>query len=353
MEAVVWISAVTELLSAGWLLGIGLAWVSYLESSKRRWYVVALILTLGFLFTKEWSALTVPFLALLGTWRLANSGAWNRANIRRLFVRLAPFLAVFAGYFCFEFFLQHQQSPLIAKGYYVVGWHAVPNIAGNFLLSFVPLTEAAHQYPRLWLTASAAALLAAAFIGVRSWRRRRDSAPALCASWIIIAFVPTSFFTWDPFISRYDYLPALGVAVFLAVVLNYFTFAKQAGLRFAAVFLAAAYIGINIFFISKMTRLYYAPVHAENKKFTEAVAAKLYSLKDAGTLGIYPNTPHKSFILPEVLQALFDIPRKNIRVLAPETPCPEATVCLRWDPETKAVGLSTALTAIAELENTL
>ncbi len=336
IETVAWISSAAQLLPALLLLGTGLAWVNYLFSRKKGWYLVSFFLMLAMVFTKELSILAVPFILFLTIWYESRVGGRLFKALKKYLIRLAPFLMVLTGYACFELILQSKKV-LVTEGHYAVGWHAGRNVINNFLLTFVGNREWARQYEFWWLAAAVLVLAGLMWLVIHIWKSKRDILPALSLLWILIAFVPTSMFTWDPYVSRYGYLPSIGTAIFLASAV--FCFLSKEGLvKKTAMTAAFLYILINSVLIPRTIFFTYLPLHLENMKFEQALAEEGNNIREASQTGIYPNMPHPKLILPEVFHVLLDVRRNKVKVLEnTSVDCPDKMTCFRWNSKTREI----------------
>ena len=155
---------------------------------------------------------------------------------------------------------------------------------------------------------------------------------------MMIAFLPTSFFTWDPYISRYAYLPAIGAIIYLGYLFNFFEDIKY--WKTISFIGFVIYIFINAVFLYRTNINFYSPTHEENKKFIIAlqdVESKINKQKD---LIIYNNTPVTGFILPDLLYSLFNIEKNKIKVYPNDKVCPIENQCLKWNSNKKIIELN-------------
>ena len=129
---------------------------------------------------------------------------------------LLPFAALWYAAVAINLALDLNQSYLLERGYYRLGWHMVPNLADYLVSMVMPFGAVAGGSVRAISTVlgEIARLLAP----LRRWQSR-SFAPTvdqvLCGfgRWSLLAFLP---FTFEP-TSRYTYLSAAGFAPVLAV----------------------------------------------------------------------------------------------------------------------------------------
>ena len=331
MEATVWISAVTVLITTFFILLTSLSWINYLKTNNNKYYIISIIFIILSILTKEWSVLILPFLILLSI--LYN----QNINLKTLTKQLLPIGIIIVIYLVIEFFLQKNQSPLIAHGFYKIGLHAIPNILNNILLTFAPLTKMAQTKNIIWTSLSTIFFITNIIIGIIMWKKYNNKL-IIGIFWMMIAFLPTSFFTWDPYISRYAYLPAIGAIIYLGYLFNFFEDIKY--WKTISFIGFVIYIFINAVFLYRTNINFYSPTHEENKKFIIAlqdVESKINKQKD---LIIYNNTPVTGFILPDLLYSLFNIEKNKIKVYPNDKVCPIENQCLKWNSNKKIIELN-------------
>jgi len=329
MEAVTWISAITALIVTHLLLVAAYYWIMYLESQKKFYYFLTIMFTTILICTKEWSVLLPPFLILVSFLYLHATGKINRfVNSVK---KMIPIFGLFAVYLFVQFFLQNNAAGVVEKGFYKIGWHAIPNMFGNILLTFVPLTTTAYSYAQFWIGLSIFALIAMCVAGIILWTKYKNPA-GLGIVWMIVAFIPTSFFTWDAYVSRYAYIPAIGVALFAGYSVVFLQNVNKNKKIFPALLsLVMVYAITNAFFTNRVLKTHYSPRHIENNLFAEALTHAEPNIDKEKSVFMYDNTPHKGFILPEILHTLADIQPNAVLVLPEAQTCPATEQCLLWD----------------------
>ena len=336
LEALVWISAITELITAFFLLSTALIWIFYLEKRQWRYYIPFLFGSVLTLSSKEWSALLIPFIVVVTI-------LWYHRNLHKLWkekryllIRLAPLIFVFSVYLVFQFFLQKEASPLVRLGYYSFGWHFIPHIVLNILTIFVPYVTFAKTHTMLWLGLSVIFLPLLVTVTWVLWHRTRSSIPWVALGWLPVAFFPTSFFTWSIFTSRYAYFAAFGAALFLAYLVH--TIADRFSHRYAMVgAVVVLFIIGNFVLIQSRLKNYYYPIFVGNKNYTAAATKTLPELGNTSHVGVYAETPIKDFVLPDYWYGMFAIQKARVRVLKPGDPCPTDFICLHWTHTTQII----------------
>ncbi|HEU5011163.1 MAG TPA: hypothetical protein VFT66_01375 [Roseiflexaceae bacterium] len=234
-EAVVWVSAQSELLAAALLLIMAHVWVAgrrttdetnagrRAQSAERRATITvsschlvilspihplarSLLATLALalaLLAKESAVIGLPLLVLLGS-------HGNRRGAARFLPYVLPTLLTVA-----YLWLQRSieaRNYLLQNGGYGIGIHMLLNPLRSLALVFVPLpgTEHADAPMLVWIGAVVAALLLVLFIMGNGGTRRLIAA-------LLLTLLPTAPFVSPPD-SRYIYEPVLVAALLLAVV---------------------------------------------------------------------------------------------------------------------------------------
>lgn len=335
LESVSWISAVTVLLTTCFLLLSGLYWLTFLTSKNPKHYILFLLASFMLVFTKEWSILLIPFIIMVHTLfcMRTNQPIYHKKYI----LYLIPLVGIFLSYGLIELSIQHNTNALITKGYYKIGWHSIPNIVSNILLTFVPLTNLAHTEPVWWLAMSTIILVAGLASGIYIVIKKKNPL-VFGIIWMIISFLPTSFFTWDPYVSRYAYIPAIGAALCIGygITLIQNSLRKQWITR-TAIILVILYGMINVLFTYRVLNNLYKPIHEENIRFANALYEIEDKLDKSNDLAIYYDTPHKAFILPEIFHTLINIPTHKVHVIHTNEECTEYNQCYAWNPTKKII----------------
>jgi hypothetical protein len=328
MESVSWISAITVLITTLFLLSIALLWISILKSFNKTKYFFILLLTLLLIFTKEWSILLLPFLLILTIiYQLQN----NKKIIekKQIFYSL-PIGFLFGIYLIIEFFLQSKSSVLIDKGYYAIGWHAIPNIINNIFVTFLPILNIAQDKINLRFTFAIIFLVSTIIFGLYLFFKRKNYL-IFGILWMIISFIPTSFFTWNPLVSRYAYIPAIGAVLLIGYGLKYLKDTYNIKLFYIATSFVLLYSTFNVYFTNRALTSNLNTTQKENKSFTQALYQIENKLDKQTDTAIYGKTPHIDFILPEIINTLIDIPTEKIHVINDLEECNNYKQCLFWN----------------------
>ncbi|MGQ9548571.1 MAG: hypothetical protein ACUVSY_11205 [Roseiflexus sp.] len=217
-EAVVWVSAQSELLAAFFLLLASHCWWSArvsggLSVHRRGWHVAATTALALALLTKESAIIGLPLFALL-EWQAA------RAERRRMEWRpLALPLLVTIAYLVVALDVA-ARSDLVRERGYSFGVQVALNPLRSLGLIAVPLPGV--EYGReAWLPL-AGTLVALAGIGALfvCWRYRKGASSLLTGVLaLILTLAPTAPFTSSPD-SRYLYLPVLVIALLVGAGLS-------------------------------------------------------------------------------------------------------------------------------------
>jgi hypothetical protein len=218
-EAVVWFSAIPELLMFFFALASFLFWVRWLEgrSMQGLCYAAAFACYLLALLSKESAVAVVP---LCGLAVLFNPGT----PLKRLW-GLVPFSAIAAAYFLLDYLGRD------ANQHYRDGTFSLSApFAGTLLRSFAGL---------LWVWGVAAIPL----LFTKEARRWRSTVTFACV-WIVISLFPYSFLTYMPRVpSRHTYLASVGSALIVAVgILSFRSWSRKWNLAWPVPAVAALII---------------------------------------------------------------------------------------------------------------
>jgi hypothetical protein len=206
-EAVVWISAQSELLGALLLL---LALHAWLWRGTRATMLASAALVLAML-AKESAVLGLPLMLLVGP---ASRTTWRRA--------LLPAL-ITLGYLVLQVYVA-QSNTVLREGLYGIGTHLLANPLRSLALIAAPLGGTEHA-DAAWLVA-AGACAGLALLALAAWSLAHE-APMLPggqpAMWRLVAALLLTLAPTAPFVSppdsRYLYLPVVFGALVMAVSL--------------------------------------------------------------------------------------------------------------------------------------
>ena len=239
-EAVVWISAQSELLAAALLLVALHLWLSRRPTTDDRratadrssgindrppiWSAVggrsSLLATLALalaLLAKESAVIGLPLLVLIERSNVETAcpepaGGFKRSNVQRLAPYLLPSL-ITVGYIALQFIVE-RRNYLLEQGGYGLGWQIVLNPLRSLALVVAPLAGTEHA-DAAWLVPVGAlvGLILLAILVRGPWGAR----------WLVLALgltlLPTAPFAAPPN-SRYLYLPVMVAALLLGFGLD-------------------------------------------------------------------------------------------------------------------------------------
>lgn len=344
-DTILWVSAVTELISTTLLLAAGLAWASFLESKKWSSYAMALIAGILLIFTKEWASLLLPLMVWIAAWDYGN----KRREEKRLFIvqtlyALIPFVGLTIGYFGFQFWLQHARNPLLVRGHYVLGWHAIGNVIKNITLTVIPSVNRMRAHAFSGLVGSVAMFVAMTVFAAWRWRSAHERLPLFSLAWMVIAFLPTAFFTWDPYVSRYGYIPSIGTALFLASVVMWAWNQKIPIIRYVAPVGLLVYVVSNGLFVQRTMSGSYVPVHELSRRLSLALRGERERIQQARAVGLWNTGPHSTLVLKHVVAVETGLSIDQIHVLNDTDVCPGGMTCLAWDKGASALKERASLT---------
>jgi hypothetical protein len=196
VQAVVWVSSITILLATFFsLVSLCLQVRSWVADRRSVWYELGAVGAFaGAIFAHE-ASVTLPAVStLLHGWFAPRSAR---------FATLAGGFAVVLGLFATTTVFANQSNYVFTEGYYAFGFHAVRHALDYLVALFVA--------PRFW---PAYAACVAGVVGLLLVNRLTR----LGVLWMLITLFPYLGFTWDN-VSRYLYLPAIGLALALAETL--------------------------------------------------------------------------------------------------------------------------------------
>ena len=201
-EAVIWISAVSELLAtAFFVLTVWLFWRA-LVTKRRAFFAGSLCAFVACLFTHESGATLLPVLFLV-MWLLHPEQSPERGSLLRRLLALTPFAVVTAVYLAIAYIV-NSRSYLVTEGQYGIGMHVFTNVAHALLTLAVARRDAIGL-----------AIVLAAYLWAATAAPPRVRFYAL---WTIVTLLPFAGFLGG-LSSRYLYLPAVGFAGLAAEVL--------------------------------------------------------------------------------------------------------------------------------------
>ncbi len=192
-EAVIWYSALPELLVFFFVLAGFLAWLRWIASRRIGWWAAALGCFVLALLSKESAMVAVPLMAA--------AAAVERVGWRRIALAVAPF-ALLCGVYAWMIFTVRSEHLFFHDGTF--------DLSAPFVRTILISTG------RLLWFWGVLALLALVI-----WRSREHLRLLGWASfWILVTFLPYSFLTYMPRVpSRHTYFASLGLAWVVALAL--------------------------------------------------------------------------------------------------------------------------------------
>ncbi|MGH9464855.1 MAG: hypothetical protein ACRD0X_04370 [Thermoanaerobaculia bacterium] len=280
-----WITTQAQLLAAFWLLAALLLWLAYLETGRRSLLVVAALAHLLMIFSFT-TGIELPVLLLLAVALLGKSAPGAAPRSRGVALSILPFVAMSAFYLAARAAAMPADTGLLAR---FGGWlglvRAIPEavrfMAGGLTFGYLRSLAGAYfrwhgPLPWLWWVQIGILGLAtlAAVVMARSDLARNRRLLACCALWTVLLYLPAALgrlasgATFEFFVTRgrYLYLPALPMALFVAVVgVETYRALGRSGRRvvqrlglFAALFVAV----MNVYDLRRREAMVDASTHA-------------------------------------------------------------------------------------------
>ena len=234
IEAVTWVSGMTDPLMTFFFIASLLCWFRYREDGRTAWLATSLVLYAASMLSKE-PGIVLPAIVAVAAWLLPQDPSGQAAPgyavppLRRALRAMLPFAAVAGLYLIGRYFvLRGMAHPLGNESYaaMVLTWPSVVwfyarqlvfpvGLSGFYDLSVVQhLTATNFAVPVLGLLLIAAALAILA-------RRAREPLIAFCGWWILITILPVLYIVlfpaWDIVHDRYLYLPSAGFVLLVAL----------------------------------------------------------------------------------------------------------------------------------------
>ena len=204
-EAVVWYSALPELLVVFFVLACVLFWILRYEFPERAglWYAASLAAFVLALASKESGVAAVGLLALVG---LRENEGWRRG-----LKLIAPFASLALLYFVADYAGRTQNQHYSD---------------GTFSLSAPFWTTLPRSFARMIWVWGLISLVA-----MSVWRTRsRIPLVATAACWMVVSLLPYSFLTYMPVVpSRHTYLAGVGLSLIVAA--GFISLREQPGCR--------------------------------------------------------------------------------------------------------------------------
>jgi hypothetical protein len=206
IEAVIWVSAVSELLATAFFVLTVWLFHAALAHGRRGRYALSVASFVACLLTHESGVTLLPVL-VLALWLLPDAAQRSGARLRwppaRRLLLLAPFILAAVAYAVVAYIV-NSRNYLVTEGQYGVGGHMIPNILGAVV------TMAVGRRGMEGLV-----LVAVLCIWAAGWAPPRVRFFSL---WMVVTLIPFAGFHGG-LSSRYLYLPAVGFAGLAAELL--------------------------------------------------------------------------------------------------------------------------------------
>ena len=242
VEAVAWVSAVTELLSACFFLGSFLCFLQAGSGKRLVWVPFSLLLFVGALGSKE-TAILLPVALLCYLLLLPEDqeAMWDKGRLISISVRLIPYILVSAGYLGVRYAVLHgmahslSDQPLWSSAL-LIPW-ALQFYIGQWLLpvGLAPFYDLDRNHalsaPLLLLSL---AVLCGLAVCIFYWARKvKSNVPVFLGAWFVLTLAPALAILllmsrYEGVHDRYLYLPSVALAI-LSGSLWSLLFAPHAG----------------------------------------------------------------------------------------------------------------------------
>jgi tetratricopeptide (TPR) repeat protein len=229
LESVAWISGVTDVLLALFLIPAFLAYLNFREREHGgRWLAVSVGLYALALLTKE-TGVVLP--ALIAAYHLLCPEEKFGKRVARAAVGVLPFVAVTAVYLVLRAAalrgLAHTMVPLPGN----IGWLTIPSVLWFYISLLVAPLRLSAFYDTPYIThvswryfvGPLLGVAAAAALVTIAWKKWRSPVAAFAAAWMVVPLLPVLRLSWLPmgdFVhDRYLYLPSIGFCLLVAMAL--------------------------------------------------------------------------------------------------------------------------------------
>jgi hypothetical protein len=200
VEAVIWVSAVSELLATlFFVVTVCLFWRG-LDGNQNTFWILSYCSFTACLLSHESGITLLPVLVLM-MWCFRTDAFLRH---RTFLLRMLPYAIATVSYGLISYVV-NSRNYVVTGGSYGIGPHIFSNVAG----ALVTLTVADRDFGSLFFGTALA--LGAALLGPSRMR--------FYTLWILVTLLPFAGFE-DGLSSRYLYLPAVGFACLLADLLN-------------------------------------------------------------------------------------------------------------------------------------
>jgi protein O-mannosyl-transferase len=222
IEAVAWVSGVTEPMAGMFVLGSLLSFLRWREQGKYRWMAVAVLAALAAMLSKETGIVVLP-LAILSLW--VYEGRDRAGNGMR---SALPFILVTALYLLARAFVVGGLAQPVSALSTAETLTTLPSVVVFYLKHLVWPFDLSVYYdlpptPSIAARTFVIPLIAVLVCGgaiLWLWQKTRDRAWLFGWTWVFIALAPVLYlraFNLNDFVhDRYLYLPSVGLAIAVA-----------------------------------------------------------------------------------------------------------------------------------------
>ena len=230
VEAVAWISGVTEPLFAILTFGTLLCYLRWREETHAaaawKWRAATICLFGAAIFAKE-TAMVIPVLVVLFEWILYGEEERPAERLRRIFWVIFPFVAVMFCYLALRIHALHGLAPVKRPWPLAVVAGSWPFTLSYYIRQLL-LPIRYSVFPAMapvrepgFLNFSIPVLIVAVTAAGLYWLARRSQAAACAVALLVIPIIPVlnlSAFAFDDFLhDRYLYVPSAGLCILLAL----------------------------------------------------------------------------------------------------------------------------------------
>jgi tetratricopeptide (TPR) repeat protein len=229
VEAVAWISGVTEPLFAVLSLGMLVAYIEWRERHDSRWRIISVALFALAIFAKE-TAIVLPLMVLAYEWIFGAAKCSWPARLRDTFGRVLPFLQIAIAYLGVRLLVLGAISPRIAQWRLATIVLTLPEVTWFYIRELIWPTRLGMFHDLFPVRRDTLAdffipgLIVAPWAAVAAWLWKRRDAAAFACALLIVPLLPVlnlRVFGFVDFVhDRYLYLPSAGLCILIAIGLS-------------------------------------------------------------------------------------------------------------------------------------
>ncbi|MEO8481212.1 MAG: hypothetical protein ABI634_03330 [Acidobacteriota bacterium] len=291
VEAVAWIGAITDLMPGFWYILALWMFAAFLRRRRRMFYVATLAAFIICLLTHESSATLIAMLVAMDVILVPRGPVFTAEALGARLRWYAPFAVLVIGYLALAYVV-NTRSYLVTEGHYRFGLHAGPKLL-DYLVAILVWVRGPVQ--DIVLVAALGATLA---LGTPRMR--------FFVVWILITLLPVLFFTWG-IAARYEYVPAAGVSLLIAELLQRWHAAEPRRIGSAVRNIGIALIALTLVVRSThFARRGTADQLQMSQPFSAIKAAALSSARDAEGRVVL-NAEVAALVPPEYLERVVQI----------------------------------------------